>query len=243
MRAHAVISALTLAAATLIAPAAARRLLRLLRRRRRTKLYNNGTQVVMMRKGTRTVLSMQNNYQGPPDKFAMVIPVPMVLQEANVKTLPAKVFERVDSLAAPRLVEYWEQDPCYVSRRWSGAGRVGPRRRDAQAGAGQESRSRRHRRGSIRGRRVRDRDPIGQGLDRARDLAQAGEVHDPRRRREVLRPYVQSGSKFFVAKVNPAKVTFKDNMATLSPLRFYYDSDEFTLPVRLGLMTPRANKI
>ena len=45
------------------------------------ELYNNATQVVLMRQGTRTVLSMQNNYQGPPQDFAMVIPVPVVLQE------------------------------------------------------------------------------------------------------------------------------------------------------------------
>jgi hypothetical protein len=43
------------------------------------KLYNNATMVVMMREGTRTVLSMQNNYQGPPESFAMVVPVPVVL--------------------------------------------------------------------------------------------------------------------------------------------------------------------
>src|SRR4029078_12330596 len=30
----------------------------------------------------------------------------------DVKTLPADVFDHVDSLSAPRLVEYWEQDPC-----------------------------------------------------------------------------------------------------------------------------------
>ena len=29
------------------------------------ELFNNATQVVLMREGTRTVLSMQNNYQGP----------------------------------------------------------------------------------------------------------------------------------------------------------------------------------
>jgi hypothetical protein len=29
------------------------------------KLFNNATQVVLMRDGVRTVLSMQNNYQGP----------------------------------------------------------------------------------------------------------------------------------------------------------------------------------
>jgi hypothetical protein len=65
-----------------------------------------------MREGTRTVLSMQNNYQGPPQDFAMVVPVPVILQEKDVKTLGKAVFDRLDQLAAPRLVEYWEQDPC-----------------------------------------------------------------------------------------------------------------------------------
>src|SRR5450755_740983 len=76
------------------------------------KLTNDATQVVLMRDGTRTVLAMQNNYQGPPQDFAMVIPVPVVLQKENVKTLERGVFDRVDQLTAPRLVEYWEQDPC-----------------------------------------------------------------------------------------------------------------------------------
>src|SRR5437868_5572327 len=75
-------------------------------------LVNNATQVVLMRDGMRTVLSMQNNYQGPPADFAMVVPVPVVLQKENVKTLSRDVFDRVDKLDAPRLVEYWEQDPC-----------------------------------------------------------------------------------------------------------------------------------
>ena len=76
------------------------------------KLINNASQVVLMRKGNRTVMTMSNNYQGPPESFAMVVPVPVVLQKENVKTLPADVFDRVDPLSAPRLVEYWEQDPC-----------------------------------------------------------------------------------------------------------------------------------
>src|SRR5687767_11648500 len=78
-----------------------------------SKLYNNATQVVMMRDGTRTVLAIQNNYQGPPENFAMVVPVPVILQKENVKTLTKDVFERIDILDSPRLVEYWEQDPCY----------------------------------------------------------------------------------------------------------------------------------
>ena len=78
------------------------------------RMFNDATQVVLMRKGTRTVLAMQNNYKGPPEAFAMVIPVPVVLHEADVKTLPAEVFAHVEQMGAPRLVEYWEQDPCGV---------------------------------------------------------------------------------------------------------------------------------
>src|SRR6187399_2541540 len=76
------------------------------------KLTNNASQVVLMRKGNRTVMTMSNTYQGPPENFAMVVPVPVVLKKQDVKTLPADVFDHVDSLSAPRLVEYWEQDPC-----------------------------------------------------------------------------------------------------------------------------------
>src|SRR6185295_16324552 len=52
----------------------------------------------------------------------------------------------------------------------------------------------------------------------------------------LLKPYVEGNWKFFVAKVNAKKVTFANGQAVLSPLRFHYDSDAFTLPVRLGLM-------
>ena len=69
-----------------------------------TQLVNNATVVVLMRDGTRTVLSMQNNYDGPPQDFAMVVPVPVVLQEKDVKTLPHAIFDRVDLLAAPQRV-------------------------------------------------------------------------------------------------------------------------------------------
>ena len=82
------------------------------------KLFNDATQVVMMRDGTRTVLSMQNTYKGPPENFAMVIPVPVILQKENVKTLPLDAFDKIDKLGSPRLVEYWEQDPCPKNGMW-----------------------------------------------------------------------------------------------------------------------------
>src|ERR1043165_5735508 len=69
------------------------------------EMFNHATQVVLMRHGTTTVLSMQNNYQGPPDKFALVVPVPVVVKKEQVKTLPREVFAKIDTLGAPRLVE------------------------------------------------------------------------------------------------------------------------------------------
>src|ERR1041384_5430841 len=74
------------------------------------EMFNNATQVVLMRSGTRTVLAMQNNYQGPPQDFAMVVPVPVVLHEPDVKTLAKTVFEHVEMMGAPRLAEDWGEE-------------------------------------------------------------------------------------------------------------------------------------
>jgi MYXO-CTERM domain-containing protein len=57
----------------------------------------------------------------------------------------------------------------------------------------------------------------------------------PKGAEPLLRPYVESGMKFFVAKVDVKKVNFVDGRAELSPLRFHYDQDQFVLPIRLGL--------
>ena len=201
------------------------------------KLFNNATQVVLMREGTRTVLSMQNNYQGPPQGFAMVVPVPVVLQKENVKTLPKEVFAHVDQLSAPRLVEYWEQDPCGAPRWEEKRKRAMPMPPSAVA------------RGPAKaddlGVTVEAKFAVGEydvvilsakdsgGLDtwlrQERYTIPAGAA-------PYLEPYVQAGSKFFVAKVDVAKVKFDKGMATLSPLRFHFDSETFSLPVRLGLM-------
>jgi hypothetical protein len=208
------------------------------------ELFNNATQVVLMRDGTRTVLSMQNNYQGPPSNFAMVVPVPVVLQEANVKTLPHEVFGKIDTLDAPRLVEYWEQDPCMVAReeeKMRKSAEVAKAPSGAGYGAG---------RGDL-GVTVEAEFTVGEyqivilsakdssGLD---TWLRQENYAIPTGAEEYLRPYVAAGSKFFVAKVDASKVTFVNGQAKLSPLRFHYDSEEFSLPVRLGLMNAKGKQ-
>jgi len=206
------------------------------------KLFNDATQVVLMRTGQRTVLSMQNAYKGPPEAFAMVVPVPVVLQQENVKTLPREVFARVDSLTAPRLVEYWEEDPCYKppppESGGCGLGCGGAMKMPmspSMAGAPRDY-----------GVRVEAQFVVGEYeivILSAQDAAGLEAwLHDnkytiPQGAEQYLRPYVQSGSKFFVAKVDPQKVKFDESQhAMLSPLRFHYDADTFTLPIRLGLI-------
>ena len=135
----------------------------------------------------------------------MVVPVPVVLQKENVKTLPREVFDHVDQLAAPRLVEYWEQDPCPPERddgdghgggAGDGAGR-GRRRGRGAADLGVQDR------GAVRRRRVRDRHPQRRGLDRRSTPGCAQNNYKiPEGAEPLLRPYVQRGMKFFVAKVD-----------------------------------------
>ena len=209
------------------------------------KLYNNATLVVLMRDGTRTVLSMQNNYQGPPANFAMVVPVPVVLQKDDVKTLPRDVFDRVDQLAAPRLVEYWEVDPCYVepkydeSRVYRSGGLPPPTEMPSDAA-------------DDLGVKIEAQFTVGEyevvilsaqdstGLD---TWLRQSKYTIPEGAEPVLRPYVQAGMKFFVAKVDAKKVTFDaKGQAMLSPLRFHYDSEQFSLPVRLGLINSAGDQ-
>ena len=201
------------------------------------KLYNNATMVVLMRDGTRTVLSMQNNYQGPPQDFAMVVPVPVVLQEKDVKTLPPAIFDRVDLLAAPRLVEYWEQDPCApmeyemmksMEMDDGAAEGAGPVRRDKDLGVKIEAQ---FEVGEYQIVVLSAQDSTG--LD---TWLRINNYRIPAGAEPLLRPYVQTGMKFFVAKVNVRKVRFENGQAQLSPLRFHYDTPAFALPVRLGLI-------
>jgi hypothetical protein len=195
------------------------------------ELLAEATQVVLMRDGNRTVVSIQSDYRGPPSEFAMVVPVPVALQKENVKTLPREVFDRVERLTAPRLVEFWEQDPC--TKDFS-------QLTNLAVGTGFDNIRSRVTNGTVK---IEGQFEVGEydvvilsaqdssGLD---TWLRGNGYAIPANAEPALRPYVQAGSKFFVAKVNVAKVKFDNGRASLSPIRFHYDSDRFELPVRLG---------
>jgi hypothetical protein len=141
-------------------------------------------------------------------------------------------------MGAPRLVEYWEQDPCradYYDRR--------PMARASGTG-GTRSMALEKSKDDL-GVTIEAQFAVGEyqivilsakdstGLD---TWLRREKYQIPKEAEAFLRPYVESGLKFFVAKVDPKKVKFdSDGRAALSPLRFHYDSDELNLPIRLGL--------
>jgi hypothetical protein len=202
------------------------------------KLSNEATQVVLMRQGTRTVLSMQNDYKGPLEDFAMVVPVPVVLKQADVKTLAKDVFDRIDALGSPRLVEYWEQDPCPAPM--PPMADMAPGMAKSEATPAMTGRAY----GGAPTVKIEARFEVGEYQILILSATEAAGLETwlkqnrykiPDGAEPLLRPYVEAGSKFFVAKVDPRKVKLVDGHAALSPLRFHYDTEEFALPIRLGM--------
>ena len=79
-----------------------------------TSLFNQASKVVMSRKDERTVMTMVNDFQGEVKDFAIVIPVPSVIKKSQVNVTDGAIVEHLDAYTAPRLVEYYDEDPCLM---------------------------------------------------------------------------------------------------------------------------------
>src|SRR5262245_64554753 len=76
------------------------------------KLFNHKSQVALVRDGDRTVMTMASDYQGDPKEFALVVPVPTVLKRGQIHVGDSSIVAKLDAYSAPRLVEYYDPDPC-----------------------------------------------------------------------------------------------------------------------------------
>jgi len=105
-----------------------------------TQLFNQASQVVLARDGDRTVLTMANDFKGDPKEFAIVIPVPTFLQREQIHVAEKALLDHLDAYSAPRLVEYFDEDPCHpaypmamaapggvAGAPWRGTSRTAPR--------------------------------------------------------------------------------------------------------------------
>jgi hypothetical protein len=200
-----------------------------------TKLYNQASQVVMARDGDRTIMTMANDFQGDVKDFAIVVPVPTVLEQEQVRIGEQKIIERLDEFSAPRLVEYFDQDPCAQvlyeqdairqSARLPASTTVGSRS-DEALGVTIESKF-----------SVGEYDILILSAKESSGLEtwlQQNNYRIPSGARELLQPYIRQGMKFFVAKVNLDQYQ-RSNFQYLRPLMIAYASPRFMLPIRLGM--------
>ena len=77
-----------------------------------TSLFNQASQVVLVRDDDRTVITMANDFQGDVEDFAVVVPVPTFIEREQINVADRGVIEHLDAYTAPRLVEYHDPDPC-----------------------------------------------------------------------------------------------------------------------------------
>jgi hypothetical protein len=201
-----------------------------------TKLFNKASQVVLVRDGDRTVMTMASDFKGDPKEFAIVIPVPTFLKQEQIHVGEKALVDHVDAYSAPRLVEYFDADPCrmYDMRRFEMA---------AQAPAAAPSRDARNLAKSL-GVTIEAKYTVGEydililsaqqssGLETW--LRQNG-YRIPAGATDVIGSYLKQNMKFFVAKVNLAEQT-KLGFSYLRPLQVAYESPKFMLPIRLGMV-------
>ncbi|MDC0720172.1 DUF2330 domain-containing protein [Nannocystis bainbridge] len=204
-------------------------------------LRGGAATVVVLRDGTRTVVTMQSEYAGPPEDFALVVPVPQALRRGDVRTLPADVLARVDAATRPRLTAVWEQNPCEQAEAqargdWFPVRNASSLWFDTWPPVPIEAR------------------PTASEYDfemlGARDSARVVEwlrEHGyalPAGAEAALRSYAQAGLRFLVARVDRGRARRDATGGVkLSPLQFSYESETLALPVRLGLLDadgPRA---
>ena len=200
-----------------------------------SKLYNQASQVIIARNGDRTILTMANDYQGEVKDFALVVPVPVVLEQEQVRVGDPKIIKRLDDFSAPRLVEYFDPDPCASSGNGgyitlTGRDRLGSRLSSGainSLGVTVEARF-----------NVEEYDVLilsakeSNGLETW--LKQNG-YQLPQGASRLLQPYIRQNMKFFVAKINLEEFQ-KTGSQFLRPLMIAYESPRFMLPIRLGMM-------
>ncbi|MEO6236595.1 MAG: DUF2330 domain-containing protein [Vicinamibacterales bacterium] len=201
-----------------------------------TKLFNKASQVVLVRDGDRTVMTMANDFEGEPKEFAVVIPVPTFLRREQIHVGDKALVDHLDAYSAPRLVEYFDQNPCERA----GYRNALPMAAPAARMIAEDSATR----AKALGVTIEAQYTVGEydililsaqqssGLETW--LRQNG-YRIPPGASEVIGSYLKQNMRFFVAKVNLGEQA-KLGFSYLRPLQVAYESPKFMLPIRLGMV-------
>jgi hypothetical protein len=198
-----------------------------------TKIFNKASQVVLARQDDKTVITMVNDFKGDPKEFAVVIPVPTLIERGQINVGDKKIVDHLDAYTSPRLVEYFDEGPCALRK--SQRDMVASQMRLAEAPKA---------RADALGVTVQAQYTVGeydivilsakQGEGLETWLKESG-YRLPKGASEVLGSYIKQKMHFFVAKVN-LKEQSKLGFNYLRPIQVAYESAKFMLPLRLGTL-------
>ena len=201
-----------------------------------TKIFNHASKVVLARKGDKTVLTMVNDFEGDAKDFAVVIPVPTFLEKGQIHVGNQATVEHLDAYSAPRLVEYWDEDPCRPMVEYA----MSASRPAAPAGGAMDKAER----AKALGVKIEAEYTVGEydivilsgeqsaGLETW--LTESG-YKIPAGAGDVLEGYIKQKMHFFVAKVN-LEAKAKAGFNFLRPIQVAFQSPKFMLPIRLGMV-------
>ena len=198
-----------------------------------TKLFNKASKVAIMRDDDRTVITMANDYQGDLQEFAMVIPVPVVLEEEQIHVTENAILDHLDAYTSPRLVEYFDEDPCVMYER---------REMMAPSATVEDEVMVTGARKNSLGVTIEAEYTVGEydiqilSADQSDGLATwltDNGYNLPDGAEATLGSYIKQGTKFFVAKVNLDQQA-ETGLKYLRPLQIAFESPKFMLPIRLG---------
>ncbi|MDP2304446.1 MAG: DUF2330 domain-containing protein [Pseudomonadota bacterium] len=201
-------------------------------------LYNHASQVALVRQGNHSTLSLAMDYEGPLDQFAIVIPVPVVLGPDDVRLLDADLFGTLDAYSGPRLVSYEcaDFDDEYEGRVGCGCGGAAKDGEESDSGSALDGDA------SVVVESAFTEGEYEIVVLSAEESSGLYEWLDangyalPAGGEAILDEYIAAGSYFFAAKVSLP--TLADGaVAGLSPLQFSYQSEVFSLPVRIGTIS------
>lgn len=198
-----------------------------------TTIFNQASQVVLVRDGDRTVLTMANDFKGDPGEFAVVIPVPTFITRDQIHVAEKSLVDHLDAYTAPRLVEYFDENPCRMYERSEN------KAMPLAAGQAYDAVNTRAR---ALGVTIEAQYTVGEYDIVLLSAAQSSGLETwltssgyrlPAGAGPVLGSYIRQNMRFFVAKVN-LKEQSRLGYAYLRPLQVAYESPKFMLPIRLG---------
>lgn len=201
------------------------------------KLFNKGSEVIIVRDGNNTVLTMSNDFEGDAKDFAMVVPVPIVIKKSDIKIADQSVFDILNAYSAPRLVEYYDENPCNSDKFYKMESMVDSA---PMANASEKDVEKSAVKNKVKieaSYTVGEYDILvlsAKESDGLQNWLTENGYKIPENAKEVLTPYIKSNTKFFVAKVN-LKNQKKIGAEKLRPLQIKFSSPKFMLPIRLGM--------